>query len=275
MKIKKLLGGCPKGKRLTKIDHEILAKIARLGFQNYKELRAGPLKKFSRQHSWGSMKKLVDMELIAVKFGDGGDILGWTLDQAGKKLFENYKADPAWAITSRPPSYRTSYKHDQVLREVQALLETSPVIQKWVPEQKLRQAIMQRYFYMHANDKSEKVGLLPDALLHLKTTDRTSIAALELELTQKSRRRLLQKFETHILHPNYNFVFYIIEGDRLLRTLWSIYREVQEKSIRVKIAKKQNGIFFATLSDVRNLKLSAKFKGIESSFSFQDLASKA
>ena len=45
-------GGSPRSNRITETDHEVLLKIAKLGFQSYPELRAGPLKDSSRCHSW-------------------------------------------------------------------------------------------------------------------------------------------------------------------------------------------------------------------------------
>lgn len=271
MSVKVNRGGSPKGRRCTKTDHEVLLKIARIGFQSYPELRAGPLKDFSREHSWTCMKKLVEMGLLAEAKGDGGEIRGWFLAPKGGKLFENFATDEGWAVASRSPSYRTSYHHDRVLREIQSLLEVSPAIKKWVPEQKLRRDLMQRFFYLHAQDKSEKVAALPDALLHLRSGGQDSKAALELELRQKSRRRLFRKFEAHIIHSDFDFVFYIVEGESLLRTLWSVYKEVREKSVHVKFAKRQNGIFFAELSEVRKLGLQAKFKGVHDTFSLADL----
>ena len=132
---------------------------------------------------------------------------------------------------------------------------------------------LQRFAYLHAHDKSEKILALPDALLYLKSGGQDSKAALELELKQKSRRRIFRKFEAHITQPEFDFVFYIVEGEPLLHKLWNIYEEVRKKSVRVKFKKNQNGIYFVTLSDIRKRGLNALFKGIEDSFSLVDLAS--
>lgn len=265
-------GGCPKGMRITATDRDVLINIAKRGFQSYQELRNGPLKEFTREHSWASMRKLVKMGYLAMARGDGGEIRGWYLTSKGGKLFEGHPTSEGWVLTARSPSYRTSYHHDLVLREIQSLLEVSPVITKWIPEQRLRSDLMQRIFYLHAHDKSEKVAALPDALLHLNSDAKESKAALELELKQKSRRRLFRKFEAHIVNSDFDFVFYIVEGRSLLDTLWGVYNEVCKNSVRVKFEKKQNGIFFAELSEVRKLGLKAKFIGIQDSFSFADLA---
>jgi hypothetical protein len=159
-----------------------------------------------------------------------------------------------------------------ILREIQRLLEKSSAIQSWVPEQKLKQELLARFHYLHAQGKGEKLGGLPDAILNLRSDGEESRAALELELTQKSKRRLFRKFEGHITNPDYDFVFYIVEGRSLLDRLWEVYENVRENSSRVKSEKTQNGIYFIELSELRKSALKAEFKGIDDSFSFQDLA---
>ena len=151
-------------------------------------------------------------------------------------------------------------------------LEISPVIKKWIPEQKLRHDLMARFHYLHAIDKGEKLGGLPDALLHIYSGGQDSKAALELELTQKSRKRLYKKLEAHILSPDYDFVLYIIEGEKLFSVLVDAYKHVKEKSVQVKISRKQNGIYLVFLSELQKNGLNAKFQGTQDSFSFADLA---
>lgn len=264
-------GGAPSGHRLTSRDWAILRLIAKVGFQTYAELRLGPIKEASRAHSWVVLKKLVDMGYLTEVKGDGDEIRGWSLAPKGAREFEKYRDNESWAVGSNAPRYRTSFRHDTILREIQSALSRSSVVQSWVPEQKLRQECLRRFHYLRAQDKSEKIGGLPDAILHMKSGGKNSTAALELELTQKSKRRLFRKFESHITNSEYDYVFYVVEGAPLLDRLQAVYEDVLENSARVKIERNQNGIYFVELSALRKNPLRAKFEGAEDSFSLQDL----
>ena len=218
------------------------------------------------------MRKLVRMGRLSVSRGDEGEIRGWYLTPKERRLFAASGLDRDGTATSRAPSYATSYSHDTIVREVQQILKDSPAVQQWVPEHVLRSELMQRYYYLHGCDKSDKIAGLPDALIHLKSNGKDSVAALEVELTQKSKKRLLRKLESHILNPAFQFVFYVVEGIPLLNILRSVYAEVTEQSLRVKFSKRQNGIFFVDLAKLRSEKLDALLEGITDSFSLNDLA---
>ena len=264
-------GGARDGHRLTTRDWAILRLIAKVGFQTYAELRLGPVRQASRAHSWVILKKLVEMSYLSEVRGDGDEIRGWSLAPNGVREFEKYRDNESWAVGSNAPRYRTSFRHDTILREIQGALSRSSVIRSWVPEQKLRQELLSRFHYLRAQDKSEKLGGLPDAILHLYSAGKESTAALELELTQKSKRRLFRKFESHITNSEYDYVFYVVEGAPLLDRLWAVYEDVRENSPRVKIERNQNGIYFVELSALRKNPLHAKFEGARDSFSLQDL----
>ncbi len=272
MTIKINRGGAPKGPRLTKTDKEVLLKIARMGFQSYSELRQDLLKEFSRTHSWSLMKKLVKMGHIAETLGDGGEIRGWYLTPRSVRSLQEIANREGWIMSNRGPTYRSSYRHDLVLREIQTLLESVTTMTRWVPEWKLRCDRMARFFYLSAHEKGEKVATLPDAIFHLKDDDRELKFALEVELRQKSWRRLFKKFESHILSKDYTYIIYVVEGESLLHRLLSIYAEVREKSPHVRFEKKQNGIFFVELTRLRELKENAIFEGIQSKFTLAELA---
>ena len=271
--IKKRKAGRPKGFTLTATDFKVIEKIASLSLQSYQQLREGVLKDRHRVAVWGRMKRLTREGLVRECRSDGGSILAWAVTTKGaSKVYADKTV--ARQIAKQSPVYRGTFHHDRVLVDVREILSKSPVITHWETEAALRAAIMQKFYFLNQADRSERASVIPDALLYLNARGNIKKAALEVELSQKSRRRIFKKLETQILSPDYNFVFYVVQGEKLKEKLIEIYEDVRENAIRVKIAKMQNGIFFVSLEDIQNLKLKATFKGIESSFSFDDLEAK-
>lgn len=269
--------GPPAGPRLTKTDLQVLQKIANESFQTYRELREGPLKDHGRSHSWHIMKKLVGMGLLLEQKGDGekkrnggGHTLGWVLSRQGRRKFIVI-ADKSTILDERPPQYKSSFEHDVKLRGIKQVLCKSPVILEWVNENALKRQTKRGVQYLHLQDQIKHFRLIPDALLTLKINGRVSKAALELELTRKTKRRLYRKFESHIANRDFNHILFIVEGAHLLKAIWNIYQDVLSDSIHVKFLDKKNGVYFILLEDLQTQGIKAKFKGLNNSFCFANL----
>lgn len=256
---------------LTQTDRAVLIQIALKGFQSYQELRPKSLKAVNRQHSWKLMKRLVHMGLLVESSGDAGSILGWSLSEKARQTLDQGQ-DGSPATKQRAPTYRTSYRHDIVLREVEDILRQTPVIIDWVPEHVLRGEIMTELSANFQSSKSEKLALIPDALLTMMVGSRQFKVALELELTRKTKKRIYKKIEAHILNPKFNFVFFIAEDRNLQKHLWNIYQDILSSSILVKFKKNQNGIYFTNLDHLRVLGTKVVFVGAQNSFCLANLS---
>ena len=263
-------GGRPKGPVPTQNDILILLAIAKDGFQTYRELRAGPLKQISRAHSWVVMKRLTRLGILRECIGDGGGIRGWTLSPTGQRSLQGQVA-AEWMTNVKPPKYRTSFDHDVVLREIKAMLCNSPAVSDWTPEHVLKAETMAKVRNLGGRDKGDRMRAVPDAIFKVKHGTKQYMAALELELTQKSKKRLFERFEAHVTNPQTDFSFFIVKGQPLLDSLWKVYRETMAKSFRVKLKSPQNGIYFCELGDLQAKGLSAKFTGLRDSIRFADL----
>lgn len=263
--------GRPEGRLITNRDQEVLKQIARDGFQTYQELRFGILNGVNRTHAWDLMKKLVTMGLVVEIEGDGGGIRGWSLSPKGQQVLVQSNVEDSWPDV-RPPSYKTSFEHDRILREVRRLLCKSPAIKKWVPEHVLRAQIMGHMMSLSHRERSAKLLTVPDALFQFECRGKVFKAALELELTRKSRKRIWQKLESHITSNAFEYVFFVLNDEKLMQLLWSLYEAVRGSSPRVKFASKQNGIYFITLDNLSSKELGAEFKGIQDTFRISDLA---
>lgn len=262
-----------KGFKLTITDFQVIEKIASLGLQSYQQLRDGILKDRHRVAVWARMKRLSREDLVRECRGDNGQILAWAITTKGASMVYEDQ-DQARQIARRAPVYRSTFNHDRVLIDVREILSKSPVITHWESEAALRADVMRKFYFLSPEARSERTAFIPDAILSLNNRGQCKKAALEVELSQKSRSRIFKKLEAQILSPDYNFVFYVVQGESLMKKLIEIYKAVRADSIRVKIANKQNGIYFVSLADIQNLKLKAKFKGVESGFSFEDLQAK-
>jgi hypothetical protein len=264
--------GRPKGPTLTAADHAAIQLIATEGFQTYHELSAGPLKDDNRTHRWDRMKRLVRMGLLRECHSDSGGILGWAIQPKG--VGKHYAHAPqALQDAGKVPLYRTSFSHDVVLRRIKGYLTQSPAVTRWIPEHLLKAQVMREFQYFNHHDRREKLLLVPDALLHLQSGGTESKAALELELTQKARRRLYQKIEAYVVSEDFDYVFFVAKDENLKRLLLDVYREVVSRSTCVKIAKQQNGIYFSTLPLLQKHGVHAKFSGDHDTLSFADLSS--
>ncbi|MGZ6311231.1 MAG: hypothetical protein ACXWOH_11395 [Bdellovibrionota bacterium] len=113
--------------------------------------------------------------------------------------------------------------------------------------------------------------MIPDALLLLKSGGVESKAAFELELSQKSRKILCEKFEAYLVSKEFDFSFFVAKDERLLEVLKRAYDYTVANSLKVKIAKERNGIYFATLGEIRRKGIDAEFVGAHDTLSFAEL----
>lgn len=267
----KYQGGRPKGFTLTDTDYAVLEKIADLGLQNYSQLRQGVLQGRHRVAVWSRMKRLVRAGLVRECRDDNGRILAWTITLNGASQVY-VDPDAAQEAARLAPVYRSTFRHDRVLIEVREILSRSPVIIHWEPEAALRAEVMRKFHFLHPRDQNEKTTAIPDALLSLEANGAQAKAALELELTQKSRSRLYKKLEAHITNSEIDYVFYVTQDENLKQHLMNVYADVQSHSMRVKIAIERNGIYFTTLAELLENGLNANFEGTHITLSFAQMA---
>lgn len=252
--------GRPKGMRLTATDLLVLRKVGREGFQTYPELRSDVLSSYNRTHSWDLLRRLSLADYLIPSAGDFGAIRGWGLSQKGRELLSK-QTTPLDHLDSKAPNYRTAFDHDLMLREIRKLLSQSPCISKWIPEHVLKAQAMAKINFHHLRDRGTQLLKVPDALFKIKTQGGRFNAALELEVTRKTKKRIFQKLEFHVTEPAYDFIFFVVKDEPLRQFLWEIYQSVLVESPRVKVTRQRNGIYFACLEDVRALKLEVPWTG--------------
>jgi hypothetical protein len=266
---KKVRRGPKLGPRLTKKDHAILKQIALKGFQTFLELRAGSLNTSNRTHAWDSMKKLVNMGHVQEVRGDTDITLGWSLTPKGQERVSTL-VDLTTSSNRHPPMYRTSFEHDLLMRKVEDIFRKFPAVSSWTPEYVVRGDVMAKFKRFSHQERMEKLLTIPDALFEFCVDNQVYKAALELELTRKTKRRLFKKFESHITSSEFGYVFFVAENEKLLSLLWRIYNQVSSQSSKVKYRRHLNGIYFIELKNLLDHGIHAKFQGPEDTLSFSE-----
>jgi hypothetical protein len=252
---------------------DVLRRIAQKGFQSYPALRSTLLSKMNRQHSWWFMKRLVKLGYLVESKGDQGGILGWSLSRVARKnLF--LTEEESLRTDCSAPRYRGSFVHDEIVREIEDVLRASPLITKWIPEHVLRKEAMSRIRYFNSEEQRSTLAKIPDAVFEIELQKNRRRIALELELARKTKKRVFERIEAHIIHPGMDSVLFVASDEQHLRFLWSVYEAVLSHSFRVKLHRNPNGIYFSTLENLRKHRLQAIFCGRDGSFSFESLRQK-
>ncbi|MGE4234149.1 MAG: hypothetical protein AB7F43_12545 [Bacteriovoracia bacterium] len=255
--------------RLTVTDKAIIKRIGFYGFQTYPELRSTVLQAKSRAHTWVILKRLVRFKLLLEHRGDNFGILGWTLTPKAKQ-YQFLEDINIVAPIKAKPLYRTSFRHDLILREVQSIVCKSSIVSDWKTERYIRAEKFSENPYL-AKSQNREMLCVPDAIFYVETDKNEWTFALELELTLKSHARLRKKFEKQLTSPDYHVVLYVVANEELIEKLENALDETEEKSLKVRVARNKNKIFFSTLENLRQHKLDARFNRDDTHLSFNKL----
>jgi hypothetical protein len=259
------------GFRLTKTDKTLIERIAAEGFLSFQELRQTTLKTHNRTWAWEILKRLVNQKYLDECRGDEGRILGWRIKTGSKKALSlagmNLEVSAA-----RGPVYRTSFEHDRQLRSIKRVFKSCNAIKTWMPEHELKYIVGQRYAHLGGNSMREKLLSVPDAVLSMTVNGMLLSAALELEITQKSRKRLYQKIENYVTTPDYRMTFYVAKDERIRGILQSVYHDVLLNSLKAKVCRSRNGIYFSTLEDLEKNGENACFYGLKDTITLKMLS---
>ena len=260
-----------KGFRMTETDLVVIRKISETGVQSSENLKATVLKDYGKVQTWRIPRRLVKQGWLVECRGDQNIFLGWRLNTRDYKV-RTWLSQMLGTPIKRAPVYKTSFDHDQTLDRVITRLREAKVVEGYTPEHVLRSETSQRFWYMSDLEKRERVIAVPDAILDLNIKGKKIKVALELEVSRKSKKRIFQKLEHYLIHPDVAFTFYVIKGKRLLEDFQSAYRLVLETSLRVKISATKNGIYFSELQNILDQGPGAEFQGLDNSISMNSLS---
>ena len=263
--------GRPPGITLTPTDHAVIAQIAAKGFQDHKALRKSCLATVSPSHSWVILKRLVKADYLYEDSNGMGRINGWTLSERTRRVISKQDDAPI-ATKYAVPIYRNPYRHNALLLELQDTFSKVPSFIQWTPEHVIKADTAREFQLLHVKDQRAKMANVPDAMIHFKSTNgKIRVAALELELTPKTKRRIYKKIEAHISNPAFNWAVFVVGNEALFKLYWNTYLSVIENSLQVRLLQKQNGIYFALLENLQRDQLSAILRSPNHSFALSQL----
>lgn len=266
------VGGARKSRRtrLTERDIRLLAFLGEHGCVSPARVKA---------YFWNSSEEstihnrrlriLTDEGFVEKVSGDEGRLLGYRLTLRAKHFLKEKLPRHSLSLSRR--GYKTQFEHDQKLIDVRRILEQSPLIFGFKMDHEIRAEF--------SDGKSRAVNwqdaqLIPDAIFVQRTPGQTIKIALELELTQKSKRRYGRIFRAHLLSKKWNLALYVVKDKALQKILMETLEEVKGKDLEVRLAKVVNGIYFCSLGDFLLKGLETPMTNGKREISFAEMARK-
>jgi len=217
---------------LTPRDLEILKEVSpgevlQLAWVHEKYFPGKP-----RRAAWHRMTRLTNAGYLQECRGDRGCLLGWFLPRSG----------------TRAPVYRTSYDHDVRVNDVLEVFMRLPIFRSFRPSRDLASQMMRDAWKAGPAEKDRMRLGIPDALIQVEVQGKPTRIALEVEMTRKTKPRLVQKFEALTISDRWDWVFFVARGESLLELVQRVEGWTAEYSWRVKMAQQQRcSIYFCDL----------------------------
>lgn len=165
------------------------------------------------------------------------------------------------------PRYYSSVSHDLLVNEVTAVLEQVPVVTNVVSETMLANDLRKKY---GRNARVDRDFKLPDAAIRFSSGLKEHLAAVEVELTRKSKKRLERTFELFITGSDFTIALFVAKDGPLLNQLLKTYERVLTRPA-LQSRKTLRCCYFVTLDDIKKAPLDAVFKGLDRSWTFREL----
>ncbi|MBI3556391.1 MAG: replication-relaxation family protein [Deltaproteobacteria bacterium] len=249
-------------------DRAILRQIGEHGFSSAQWIREQFWDGKVNCIYYRRLSILRKMGLIEHLVGDSGKRLGYRLTKKGLNLLRSFGCESAEPSEYRA-SYRTTFNHDNYLVGLAAVFrQFSGIVEYW-PEHQVRQRLALSHGYKERKRDGYKV---PDALFTVQTKQRRLRVALELEIAPKAKayyRRILRQLSKS---NDFDMVFLVVADANTLERLVAELAWVRANDPIVKFAKRDNGFYFALLSDVLTNKGHASFRGEGAAFTLAQLA---
>lgn len=242
--------------------------ILRFVFENTMATSQQIKKRFFADSRWcyDRVRHLLNVGLLKVIMLDRNRSRVFGLTPFGMS-FVREGASPFEDLSKLTPRYYSSVDHDLIVNELRAVFEQCPAVTNFIPETSLALELRKKY---GRNAKADCDFKLPDAAVSFTSGVKKHFAAVEVELTQKSRKRLERTFELLITSTDFTLTLFIVKDVRLLTYLNRIYERVWDwPSIRY--GKVIHTCYFVTLEEFTQKGADAQFVGRGRSWSFRQL----
>lgn len=163
------------------------------------------------------------------------------------------------------PRYYTSVDHDLMVLDLRATFEKCKAITSLLPENLVAADLRRKY---GRNARVDRDFKLPDAVVCFETTKK-HYAAVELELTRKSKKRLERTFRLLMFSGDFTISLFIVKDLPLLKLLSGIYDEIWDQPWSH--SGSIHCCYFVTLDEFRTKGPDAVFTGRDRTFTFREL----
>ena len=249
-------------------DRKVLKQIGENGFSSARWIKEHFSTGKANCNHYRRLSVLRKRRLIEYMMGDCGKKLGYRLTKKGLQYLRTGR-DSGDAIEYRA-AYRTTYRHDDYLVGLGSVFRSLPGMLEYWPEHLVRKKLAQRYGFKERKGEGYKV---PDAIFTVQTKQRQLCIALELEIAPKARvyyRRILLRL---VKSRDFEMVFAVVPDVATMEVLKRELMWVRTKDPAFTIDNRDNGFYFALLSDVLTNKGESKFQGEGTAFTLRQLAS--
>lgn len=253
---------------LRKRDFEIMYYISTQNFASISELHKvfWKSKKSTGTHyrRLGQLAKQCFIEKINAPRNFGAS---YTITKKGQNILRvaGYHVLPC---EFKKDSYTGQYEHDLLLHKVKNILLQSPIVENYIPEYQITSKLLKKFKSMNTYQKRDKI---PDGLFNLWVSNKSQTVALELELSQKSKRRYESLFKKHLLTNNWDIVFYIVKDEPMRKNFLEQIILLKRKDILLRAQKKLNNIYFSLVDEFLEEELNSIFKDEKIEFSLKRL----
>jgi hypothetical protein len=260
--------GTARGTRITDRDVAVLRLLDEYGCVDAQRIKvklwnANPK---SRAH-FRRIGILRGLNLIDIVLGDQGVGIGYRITKKGRGILLEKGASVTTQTNKK--TYKTQFEHDQLLIEVRSILESSPVVKDFKSEAEVKYELLAG----RRGPPDWKDALaVPDGTFIYEVPGQRIRVAVELELTQKSRARYFKILRGHLLNKTWGMAFYIVKDESLILKMRGLLDEIKSHDVRVRVARKINGVYLCSLEEFRRERLKANFSNGKETFSLGEVA---
>ncbi len=242
--------------RLKERDIKILYYISTQGFATAEEIHSNFFnsKKEDGNH-YRRISKLTKSGFIEKIKISRCHRTGYRVSRKGQILLIDYGYNVTASVIKKD-IYLGKYNHDLMVNKVKNILLASPLIDNFIAEYQIKEALLKRCKEKNSYKISDKI---PDGLFNLKVKDKTLLIALEVELNLKSKIRYENIFPRHLLSANWDCVFYISKSEKIRNKLLEYLTKIKKENFLVKNNNQLNNIYFCLLDDILKNKLNSIF----------------
>jgi hypothetical protein len=246
-----------KVRKIGELDLAILNEIAKKRLVSLSEIQDKFFPGHPRKRVWEKMKKLRLAGLVQESRGDQGVLLGWFIPGRGERM----------------KTYRTNYDHDRVVQKVLTILEKATCFVLHESAGEIKRRVLRTAWRLNVREKEERALQIPDAVFEIENQGTRFRCALEVELTRKSKQRLLKKFDALASSNQFNQVFFLAQGVDLLNLTRTAERDASQRGYARYKKIKPNEIWFCELSEFLKNGIQAQWVSRRTMLSLSQLSS--